>query len=411
MVQAGRATWRDGSSAAIRHNRLRCCAPNCTFGSFRASFSYAVAWQNTARELLCVSSSTRRNHRRGRVAPRLFRHHSTERVTESLGAKSLLAVLPFTPGGTGYSATTWHHPPMKYTPYHLTFITPCFCAGAEPSVAEVRAPSIRGKLRWWFRVLGGTFEQESEVFGSIAGDEGNASSLLVRVVEIEIRQKWQPIQPTANSNEGYLLYFAQKSQNEARWKLGGALPPGASFELQVAWRRPVADSAMKTFDLALEAFLVLGSLGLRSTRGLGCFETKEKPISTGTFDSFRRRLQTEAPKFLAGTGKFRGPESQLLKELGRQLRGLRKGKEYSAGPAHHPNPTPLGHSQPRQASAVYIRPVKVGPDDYRIVVFEAPADKVLGMPSRKGAPRLCGDVPPPADPPQRSGRGYGGYHR
>lgn len=68
---------------------------------------------------------------------------------------------------------------MKSETFHLELITPCFCGGAEPEKqAEIRAPSIRGQLRWWFRTLGGfkslapmpVHEQEAMVFGSTAGD-------------------------------------------------------------------------------------------------------------------------------------------------------------------------------------------------------------------------------------------------
>ncbi|MCL2104631.1 MAG: type III-B CRISPR module RAMP protein Cmr1 [Kiritimatiellaeota bacterium] len=38
----------------------------------------------------------------------------------------------------------------------LSFITPTFLAGANQNTPEIRASSIRGQLRWWFRVLGGT---------------------------------------------------------------------------------------------------------------------------------------------------------------------------------------------------------------------------------------------------------------
>ena len=69
--------------------------------------------------------------------------------------------------------------------YRVKFITPGFCAGADQKVAEVRAPSIRAELRWWFRTLRGTREEEEAVFGSVAGDEGRSSSVFVRVSNLE----------------------------------------------------------------------------------------------------------------------------------------------------------------------------------------------------------------------------------
>ncbi|MBI2924889.1 MAG: type III-B CRISPR module RAMP protein Cmr1, partial [Verrucomicrobia bacterium] len=74
---------------------------------------------------------------------------------------------------------------MKTDTFHLELITPCFCGGATPDKqAEIRAPSIRGQLRWWLRTLGGfqslavrgmsVREQENFIFGSTAGGEGRA---------------------------------------------------------------------------------------------------------------------------------------------------------------------------------------------------------------------------------------------
>ena len=292
---------------------------------------------------------------------------------------------------------------MKPLIFHLKFITPCFCAGASPAIAEIRAPSIRGKLRWWFRVLGGKQDQEAEVFGSIAGDSGLASAIAIRVAEDGIQGKWQPIDFSGFSNTGYVLYFAKASGNGARWVAGGAVPPGASFQLHLLWRRRVSPEVRELFDLALDAFLLLGSLGLRSTRGLGCFETAERPFRQEALRELLALIQKRALAFRAAVAQFNGNEAELLNGLGGQLRGLRSG--YSAGRPGLSKPSPLGSSNPRQASAVYLRPVKLGPETYGIVVFEAPADKVLGIPSRKGAPRLALGIPSPQNPPQRQGGG------
>lgn len=81
---------------------------------------------------------------------------------------------------------------MKPLTFKLELITPCFCGGAEPDKeAEIRAPSIRGQLRWWFRTLGGfkslaandlsLRQQEDLLFGTAAGESGHGGRLTVRV--------------------------------------------------------------------------------------------------------------------------------------------------------------------------------------------------------------------------------------
>jgi hypothetical protein len=74
---------------------------------------------------------------------------------------------------------------------------------------------------------------------------------------------------------------------------------------------------------------------------------------------------------------------------------------FSAGKPGQSKPTPLGGSQPRQASAVYLRPVRLEPNVCGIVVFEAPAEKVLDLPSRRMGPRLAQGVPLPQNVTQR----------
>ncbi|MEO0177985.1 MAG: type III-B CRISPR module RAMP protein Cmr1, partial [candidate division WOR-3 bacterium] len=56
-------------------------------------------------------------------------------------------------------------------------VTPLFMGGAN-SQAELRTQSINGVLRWWFRALGGSFEDEKRLFGW-GGEEANQG--LVRI--------------------------------------------------------------------------------------------------------------------------------------------------------------------------------------------------------------------------------------
>lgn len=292
---------------------------------------------------------------------------------------------------------------MKTETFHLKFITPCFCAGADQAIAELRPASIRGKLRWWFRVLSGSPVQEAEVFGGAKGDDMRSSSMILRVRADGSSAKWHPIEFGGTSNTGYLIYFARASAEGARWNPDGALPQGSSFELQLLWRRSLTAESGELFQLALDCFLLLGSFGLRSTRGLGCFSCVERPYSAAALEDLARRIKLKAPNLILQLGPFSGDESQLLEALGAQLRGLRR--EDPAMKKGRNHPSPLGSSDPRQTSAVYLRPVKEPSGKLRIVVFEAPADRVLGIPSRVGAPKLRNGVPAPLSAPRGKPQG------
>lgn len=161
---------------------------------------------------------------------------------------------------------------MKAETFHLELITSCFCGGAEPEKqAEIRAPSIRGQLRWWFRTLGGfkslapmpVREQEALIFGSTAGEEGKAGKLVVRVFpaspgETLIVSTDHPT-PNMNNPEGYLL-FPLRQQVRKKSALRG-------FKMTVQW----CGAARVWDDLkALVAvFGHLGALGFRGRRAMG----------------------------------------------------------------------------------------------------------------------------------------------
>jgi CRISPR type III-B/RAMP module RAMP protein Cmr1 len=99
---------------------------------------------------------------------------------------------------------------MTKMEFNIQFITPCFCAGVDQTQAELRASAIRGQLRWWFRALGGEFDEEAEVFGSVHQSHATASSVSVRVVARPSggEEGWSTrISRTGMDSKTYLLGF------------------------------------------------------------------------------------------------------------------------------------------------------------------------------------------------------------
>jgi CRISPR-associated protein Cmr1 len=162
---------------------------------------------------------------------------------------------------------------MTTLTFQLELITPCFCGGAEPDKhAEIRAPSIRGQLRWWFRTLGGfksladakmdVRQQERLVFGSVAGGEGSAGRLVVRVAAptgCGLTDSAEFRAPDMASPEGYFLFpLRQKTRQKS------ALP---SFTLQLVWRgMPALQGEIQSLGAVLGH---LGSIGFRGRRAMG----------------------------------------------------------------------------------------------------------------------------------------------
>ena len=255
----------------------------------------------------------------------------------------------------------------------LSFITPGFCAGANQNQAELRVPAIRGQLRWWFRVLGGDAAAEKRVFGGIShggGDEKpQASHVCLRIAKQEPVYGTEEDLPKPNSPRYYLFHFARVSGNNDgihRYRNGAWLAPGSSFELRCLQRRHIeADRDRALFQRAWQAFLLMGSLGLRQTRGLGAF-APQQPLPLSEFMKEYRACMPEIPLWAVVNAKGNlesfAVENEGWKRALTQLEaalGWIRQHGLSAG-QYGNEPTPLGRSAPeRQASALHLRPVLV----------------------------------------------------
>jgi len=166
---------------------------------------------------------------------------------------------------------------MTSSKHEFDILTPCFAGGVEPSsgLAELRPASIRGLLRWWFRVIGGTSREEAEVFGCAAGSTGSASSVIVRVSGVEGTKTPLDLQSyTGTNSEAEALrhpesYFLWPLRTKAHACLRGNAGQHARFDLHIAWRKSVSAAAKVRLENTLNLWSVLGATGSRSLKGYG----------------------------------------------------------------------------------------------------------------------------------------------
>ncbi len=156
---------------------------------------------------------------------------------------------------------------MKKAEIKFNIVTPCILAGANQKEAELRAPSIRGQLRYWFRVLGGSLGDESRVFGGIGqGDEGRASSVVVRVKTPQNTIKRLSAQRMEDINTAekfdYLLWPLRRPE-DAR----GVIEENQTVEIQILQRQITTGLPLDVN--VIKVFLLLGALGTRSRRAYG----------------------------------------------------------------------------------------------------------------------------------------------
>ena len=165
----------------------------------------------------------------------------------------------------------------------IEVLTPLFNPGAYQDTPELRVPSIRGMVRWWFRELGGSADEEKEAFGGMnqmgqrLRGQTNASRLVLRVSNVHA-QKASPNPATLPHKEG-----GQSSRK-------AAFSPGATFRLEVFSRfGPLPDPCQRKVINALEVWLLLGALGFRANRSGGNI-WPANGIAPQTPSAFRARL-------------------------------------------------------------------------------------------------------------------------
>ena len=223
----------------------------------------------------------------------------------------------------------------------LTFTTPAFLSGADQNVPEIRAPSIRGALRWWFRVLGGSREDEAALFGTVHG-RVCASAVVVRVEDVKITDNTMNL-----SLLPYISFFAG-DRKKARQYIGA----GSTFTLRIAARRAVAPALWARLEEAVEAFCRLGTLGLRATRGFGMVAEASPPTAA----DFRAWAQPLGARGIL-LWESRAPAGDAHQTLGEALRELRRSDRARLGGGRE---SALGYSlgKRRHASALRLCPVR-----------------------------------------------------
>lgn len=169
----------------------------------------------------------------------------------------------------------------------LETVTPLFLGGADPSAcAELRPPSIKGVLRWWYRALHPKLNhfEEAEIFGGTGEGQGQASFFIVvppggalRVVKPLEDRSW-------SAEMAYLGYglIRLPTRDERDRGVRGFLndrpyiAPGQHFDIELRFRETDSTrkgSAKREVLNALWALVYFGGLGSRSRRGWGSLRT------------------------------------------------------------------------------------------------------------------------------------------
>lgn len=156
---------------------------------------------------------------------------------------------------------------LKKITFEIETITPMFLAGADQSKAEIRAASIKGLLRFWWRALQAESDleklrqKEAQIFGS--SDEGvGGANFSIRVTQPNEKPIAVYPNPGRQDPVGYHLYsvFMQKGKERPYY------PEGSKFKIILSSRD---ENVLKIASASLWTLVYLGAIGTRARRGAG----------------------------------------------------------------------------------------------------------------------------------------------
>ncbi len=183
---------------------------------------------------------------------------------------------------------------MKPISLECKFITPMFMAGADGSTPELRPPSIKGMMRFWWRAIRSNLsieelrKEEGNLFGS--SDEGVGRSKFALSVRKKDEIEVIPYQPlphhTGNKSCPYLKENPS-CDRDGKCSKGNmpnkpnAIAPNQEFECII---RANTDAIKNKIEDIFEVSVILGGLGKRSRRGFGSVQIVKINGSYFSFD-------------------------------------------------------------------------------------------------------------------------------
>lgn len=173
---------------------------------------------------------------------------------------------------------------MEERIYNCKVITPMFLGGADGKTAELRAPSIKGVLRYWWRAIHGDLplnelqEKEIEIFGGSNNEEQKKSKVTIRIEQnnLIIEKKSLPtytngvIVKKNNVNMNILNYLCYGIADLKKGMLRKYIAPNSTFKLIFTYDN-LSDTQKKEIEDALLLTSLVGGLGSRSRNGFGKF--------------------------------------------------------------------------------------------------------------------------------------------
>ena len=238
---------------------------------------------------------------------------------------------------------------MNKKTYKVISNSPIFCYGANQNEPEIRSASIRGHLRYWFKKL-----RYKNDIDKILGAESCTSKIIVRVDNINGKLGTNKKLPHAMGKKACEI----NSYNS-----------GTTFDLHIIERRKLEEDKRKILYNVIEAWLMFGALGSRSTRGGGSIADATKTWSS------TNEWQADADKLLQNA-----EETAIIDENAYEKYDIRARITDTLGG----NEAILGSINGHKASPLKLKVIKIG-EKYHIAAI---LPKSLDYNQKEGLKRL-----------------------
>lgn len=171
---------------------------------------------------------------------------------------------------------------MLKASFDIEVITPLFLAGANQAEVELRPPSFRGAMRYWYRALiggitGGNLDEVRRREAQVFGETEHGSPIRVRITAVQVPPSPSPAfwQDQNKAGIRYLFWSMLGSSNRSRRQ---CYPPGTRFTLLLtASERD--QQLLQEAIIALWLLIHCGGVGARSRRCAGSLALRSATLS------------------------------------------------------------------------------------------------------------------------------------
>jgi hypothetical protein len=196
--------------------------------------------------------------------------------------------------------------------YQFSLLSATFAHGAYQTQnfnrPELRAPSVKGMIRWWHEALGFPAADARILFGQVSDRRAGIDGNLASRVNIRI----SPMAVVATGRTDFMPHKGSRGGSKA------ALLPNTCYQLVLSGRREsLPPHLWNQLRQATEAWLLLGAIGQRGNRAAGSVLWDEAPTSSKDFELAASQLLADSRlSFAVLAEEFDGREADARRVAG-----------------------------------------------------------------------------------------------